>query len=725
MKNILITIIGVLLLVSAPTFAQETDDLYDMSLEDLMQIDIYSVSKKKESLFDAPLSSSTITIEEIRNAGINSIPEALRLVPGVIVREMTNGNYDVHLRGLDNLSRYSDGSTAGNQITLVMIDGRPVFNNNTGGIVWESLPVDLIDVERIEVVRGPSAPLYGPNAVSGVVNIITKNIDQEGFMANGHGSVGTDNTQIAGLSLGYAKDKFDVRVSGNMQMRDRLDDRYYSYAAGDYVNTIEETVDISYGTPFPTARKNEFFPDTELALDKKGVNLFANYEVSEDINFGFQTGYQNAEAQKPFRRNNYTSLSFQTFESTYANVTMEVKNLRGRFSYINGEDNLNSVPTFLPNGRELILAYQYENIDTYLEYDFHVSDALSIRPGVSYQRSTYGDEDFTNETSVGGLNGEETIRTFSGSLRADYSISEKWRVIGAGRVDRFTSPEEAFFSYQLATTYDINDKNLIRAVYAKSNSGSFVAQNFLNISETYPVAPGVEGIFQFTGNENLELFEVQMVELGYRSKLKENLEMNVELFYQVSDNSSDIVNDVAPAPYFPAASQFGQFRNLPVRAKQIGTTVSFNYIPAVEWQIKPYITIQKTELEDLHTGLRTSALDPVNNIDAGLEGDNDQTPSVFGGLYVNYKPNTQWNFNINTYYLAEQTQYSFYDLGNPTNTAGDIDSKYIVNATVNYSISDNFGVFINGRNLLDSDNVEYYAADRNGRMLLGGLSIKF
>jgi len=729
MKNLYKIFLAALVAVSATVNAQDTDDLYEMSLEDLMQIEIYSVSKKKESLFDAPLSSSTITIEEIRNAGINSIPEALRLVPGVIVREMTNGNYDVHIRGLDNLTRFSDASTAGNQITLVMIDGRPVFNNNTGGIVWESLPVDLIDVERIEVVRGPSAPLYGPNAVSGVVNIITKSVEGDGLVVNGHGSSGTDNTQVAGVSLGYkVNDKFDVQVSGNMQQRDRMDSRYYSYGSGQYVDNLEATSSYQIdGASFPSAITNELFPDTELALDKKGVNIFTNYQVAEDIRFGVQAGYQNSEAQKPYRRNNYTPYSFQYFESTYANATMEYKNLRGRFSYINGEDNVNSVPTFLPNGNQLTLEYTYENIDTYLEYDYHVNDALSIRPGISYQRSTYTGKD-QGDAAVGALNGEQTIRTFSASLRADYHITDAWRVVGAGRLDRFTAPEENFISYQLATTYDINEKNIIRAVYAKSNSGSFQAQTFLNISETYDVPTPFgtfPGIFEFQGNEELDLFEVQLIELGYRSKLQDNLELNLEVFYQVTDNSNDIVNDEVPAPYLPQVSQVAQFQNLPLRAKQFGATFSFNYVPSVKLQVKPYITIQKTETEDFPVALNTPGYDASANIEITTEADNDQTPSVFGGFYLNYKPASKWNVNINSYYLGEQTQYSFYDVVNTTNTAGEIDGKFILNAKVNYSINDNFGVFVNGRNLLDNDNVEYYAADRNGMLLMGGLDIRF
>src|SRR5687767_5551865 len=84
--------------------AQQADSTgFDMSLEELMNIEIVSASKKSESLFDASLSASVLSSDEIRNAGATSIMEALRLIPGLIVRESSNGNYDVHIRGLDNV----------------------------------------------------------------------------------------------------------------------------------------------------------------------------------------------------------------------------------------------------------------------------------------------------------------------------------------------------------------------------------------------------------------------------------------------------------------------------------------------------------------------------------------------------------------------------------------------------------------------------------------------
>jgi iron complex outermembrane receptor protein len=199
-----------------------TEELMNLSLAELMDIQVVSASKKSENLFDAPLSASVLSREEIQKAGATSIMEALRLMPGLIVRQETNGNYNVYIRGLDNVPPNSQLVYAANTTTLVMIDNRPVYNYLQGGTFWESLPIDLNDVERIEVVRGASATMYGPNAVSGVINLITHKPTKQGVNATANAQYGSLNTALANASIGYQfNDKFTATVSGNYQGRGR------------------------------------------------------------------------------------------------------------------------------------------------------------------------------------------------------------------------------------------------------------------------------------------------------------------------------------------------------------------------------------------------------------------------------------------------------------------------------------------------------------------------
>src|SRR5688572_7845615 len=222
---ILTLMLGMPALVNAQSL-DDVEDPYALSLEELMNIPINSASKKDETLFDAPLSSYTITRAAILQAGSTSIMEALRLAPGLIVREQSNGNYDIHIRGFDNILRTAGAVQKGNLATLVMIDNRPVFNHNLGGTAWETLPIDINDVERIEIVRGPSAPLFGPNAVSGVINIITKKVARDRH-AYASLQYGTHNTMIGQASFGkQVTDKLSLAASANFQEKDRFQTEY-------------------------------------------------------------------------------------------------------------------------------------------------------------------------------------------------------------------------------------------------------------------------------------------------------------------------------------------------------------------------------------------------------------------------------------------------------------------------------------------------------------------
>lgn len=194
----------------------------DLSLEELMNIEITSVAKKSQRLGDAAAAVSVITREDIRRSGASNIPELLRLAPGVQVARIDASRYAVSIRGFSG--RWSSK-------LLVLLDGRTLYSPLFAGVYWEAQDVLLEDVERIEVIRGPGGTLWGANAVNGVINIITRASAQtQGSYAEA--SAGTHEDGIAvrhGGKLGevghfraYAKfDRHDdLEMRGALQPHD-------------------------------------------------------------------------------------------------------------------------------------------------------------------------------------------------------------------------------------------------------------------------------------------------------------------------------------------------------------------------------------------------------------------------------------------------------------------------------------------------------------------------
>lgn len=137
-----------------------------MTLEELSNIQISTVSKRSEPLNKAPAAVFVITREDIRRSGATSIPEILRLAPNLQVARVDSSQYAISARGFN--------STTANKL-LVLIDGRSVYTPLFSGVFWNVQDLMIENIERIEVISGPGGTLWGANVVNGVINIIRKN----------------------------------------------------------------------------------------------------------------------------------------------------------------------------------------------------------------------------------------------------------------------------------------------------------------------------------------------------------------------------------------------------------------------------------------------------------------------------------------------------------------------------------------------------------------------
>ncbi len=184
--------------ILSPTAA----DLDRMPIEDLAKIEISTVSKTVEPLSDAPAAIFVITHEDIIRSGATSLTEILRLAPNLQVAQITANSFAISARGFN-------GSAAAK--LLVLVDGRSVYTPFANGVFWDAQDVLPEDIDRIEVISGPGATLWGANAVNGVINIITRKSSdtQGGFIEVGGG----DRSSVASFRLGgRLRDDLTFRV---------------------------------------------------------------------------------------------------------------------------------------------------------------------------------------------------------------------------------------------------------------------------------------------------------------------------------------------------------------------------------------------------------------------------------------------------------------------------------------------------------------------------------
>jgi len=274
----LLTLCLPLLIVSMAVGQEDSlsvGDLKRMSLEELMQIEVTTVSKRGESLMNTPAAIHVITQEDIRRSGALTLPEALRLAPNLNVAQVTSQDWAISARGFNG--------TVSNKL-LVLIDGRVVYTPLYSGVFWDVQNVFLEDIERIEVISGPGGTLWGANAVNGIINIITqKSSAPTSQGVHIHAGVGTEDYWLAGVRYGGRLGEdwwFRVYGMGFSKKETRLPDGrgatddWTINQAGFRLDREFESADLSLQGDFYLGNINQPVPD-DIAL--RGGNMMGRY----------------------------------------------------------------------------------------------------------------------------------------------------------------------------------------------------------------------------------------------------------------------------------------------------------------------------------------------------------------------------------------------------------------------------------------------------------------
>ncbi|MGN0030019.1 MAG: TonB-dependent receptor plug domain-containing protein [Marinilabiliaceae bacterium] len=563
------------------------DDLYAI----IMNKSVASASKSVESAFESPLSTTVITREEMETYGCKSIEEAFRLIPGAIVTQKVNGVFDIQLRGLANIP---DGNLllyTENANVLLMIDGRVVHNYSIGTMTMENLPVSIIDVDRIEVVRGAASALYGVNAVTGVINIITRRPSDSSGMAQATAMGGT-RTFIGEARLRKRlTESLSVALTANYDLRRRPDGDIpvvstqtswladdagligrslnetdidaliasgslrpvgtgESLAVGDFSRLavlspstlFDGSTQIFPATPLEYRDARKCFDDPETARRSWAVNGYADIRPSESVDIRLSGGYSQSLALQTTVMESPYSLAFREFKKGYVNADARLGDLHLLANFYAGpEDYATGRPGLQADFRQFFVS---------AEYDFFAG-GLNIRPGFHFQYANGRDKKSSFDYGSGPVelsgffNDEATLNAFAPSLRLDYKVG-RWRLIAAARADKTKIPDKWNVSAQGVVGFKASDSHFFRINYGRAVRSA----NMLNANSNYSwkrTGMDYPSVIEFYGNKEADLVGVNSVELGYRFQPSQSLLVDAEAFFSASKDYGAMMTSDAKA----------------------------------------------------------------------------------------------------------------------------------------------------------------------------------
>jgi iron complex outermembrane receptor protein len=671
--------------LASSSAAQE--DLLDQPLESLSQI-IISASKREESLIDAPMSASVLTADQIHNSGATSIPEVLRLVPGVIVREQANGVYDVHIRGFDNTPQGSVLRYTSNSLTLVMIDNRIVFNHYSGGTPWDALPIDLLDIERIEVVRGAAAALYGSNAVTGVIHVFTKDPRKTREKISLTAQAGTQDTYLAagdnGFSLG---ENWSGRISANGRHHSRHDDRYYDWVGAQFEADPSTLNSANNGNPVLDTDKR--FPDPSLANEQEAVNLSLGGDLQGGERIDLQVGYQNSRTQNIFDDTSITPFTTVDREDFYLNSHTDLGIWNLHLDYADGSYNSLGAEFF---------SFDYSTFRAGVDAEYVVGE-WTFQPLLDYSTREYSGAGFSGD--------EESMDETAAGLRTEY----KWnntRLYAGVRASEYDFSDDADVSWLAGATHAITKDLVMRASYGRAFQEPFMLYTFQNLLFPPPNPP-----LRVLGNEDLDRVSIDTAELGLRWQIDSNWAIDGAV-YQSQSQDLQLVSFKSFVPLQV------QYQNMPTEVDQVGAELQLSY-QARDWRSSIFVSTQDTDLKDQ---VNFAGLLQVSNT---YDTDHQNTPEAYGGFAVNYTGINRWVVDVSGYWIDQSRQINQF-ASNPLTTGSvvdsNVDAKLILNTKISWLMTKQLSLFVNMRNLADDNEREFAFADETGAVYLLGFEWK-
>ena len=647
------TLCLVVWLASVPPLAaaspEDVAQLTSFSLEELMDFEVTSVSKKGERLFAAAAAVFVITNEDIQRSGATTIPEALRMAPGLEVARIDGNKWAVTSRGFN--------SQFANKL-LVLIDGRSVYTPLFSGIFWEVQDVMLEDVDRIEIIRGPGAALWGANAVNGVINIITRSSaeTQGNLLVAGSGT--EERAMASARTGGTIGDRGHYRAYVKYNDRDALD-RPTGGAGDDRSRALR----VGFRTDWS-------------ATDRDAVTVQGDYYDGE---FG-QTYTLVESAIPPFTR----TFGFD--------VDVSGANVLARWTRTRSDTSDCTVQAYYDR-TDRNDAFGAETRDTF-DLDMQYRTTLgkhAIVSGLGYRRTVSDLEDSFTFTGSPLRRTDDLSNVF---IHDDMTVRpDRLRLTLGAKLEHndFTGVE---FQPGLRLLWTPEGQHSVwaaasRAVRTPSRGESDlrIVIDALPPNTVFPGAPSA--LIAFVGNPNFKSEELHAFEVGYRYAWKSAWSVDVATFYNDYDSLISLEPEAPVLEPLPAPPHL--LIAMRPENKSSGTTygmeVVLDWQPLPRWRLHANVTTLQMDLQ----------LDADSTADASSIRDTEQT-----------SPRYQW-YAWSSIDLPHDLDFDLSLRHVEKLPALGVDGYTVLDGRLAWRASPALEIELVGRNLTDRNQVEFVA----------------
>jgi iron complex outermembrane receptor protein len=650
-------------------------DVLNLKVQKTEVHQVYAASRSQEELTKTDVSTYIITASEIKQSGALTLGEALRLAPGLVVKQATNGYYHVSVRGTLGGGMQPYGSSFENTTLLLTINGIPFNNNYQGGIQWETVPVELNDIQQIEIVAAPSTVFFGPNASSGVINLVTHGVEESVLRPKASLQGGLNGNYAHRGSVSFAvSDRLKFRVSGHYNRFARWQEPFYLRGEQRYV-TVDSLL-------YYQSSARESNTSAEKALHNNGINATVIFQPNKKLSIETLIHTKESYLQSVLQPLGTIALSNRdTKASSSVSVRARTGDVSTSLSYATAKQDLAVGYTgFEMRANNLFASSGYDYRSRYYGMqvggDIQFNAFLNTLPENSASRVILASTDYQNRV----LLGKKSFLTSGAFLDQQLNLmAGKWNLFGALRADWISATKRFHGSYRVGSTYQLRKIHTLRASVS-SGMGNTFATNYYWHNDTANV---------YQANPNLMPLRVRSYELGYRIKPRNEVMLGATYYRSRS------YNFIGPEPAEQPKTNSSDVVVLS------GITLDAKWIVG-KLEASAFLTTQQRAGKSLTPEFVRQAV-----------------PSYFGGLTGNYRT------FLNKIKIGASVYYYGRSVAPGAQQDFTIGAKLIANCKVTYNFWDEHQVFVNARNALNSQKVEFLYADQISNLYMLGIDLVF